>query len=89
MKVLVVGSNGMAGHVITKFLRKQGHTVSTVAKSNADYRLDVEETAGTQQFFEEIKNDYDFIINCIGLLVKDVMIALIEQLSSMHGSLTS
>jgi dTDP-4-dehydrorhamnose reductase len=52
MKVLVVGSNGMAGHVITKFLRKQGHTVSTVAKSNADYRLDVEETAGTQQFFE-------------------------------------
>ena len=71
MKVLVVGSNGMAGHVITKFLRKQGHTVSTAAKSNADYRLDVEETAGTQQFFEEIKNDYDFIINCIGLLVKD------------------
>jgi dTDP-4-dehydrorhamnose reductase len=71
MKILVVGSNGMAGHIITKFLRTQGHTVSTAAKSNADYRLDIEETLVTQRFFEEIKNDYDFIINCIGLLVKD------------------
>ena len=71
MKILVVGSNGMAGHIITKFLKGQGHTVSTAAKHNADYRLDVEETFITQRFFEEIKNDYDFIINCIGLLVKD------------------
>ena len=71
MKILVVGSNGMAGHVITKFLRTQGHSVSTAAKSNADYRLDIEETLVTQRFFEEIKNDYDFIINCVGLLVKD------------------
>lgn len=71
MKILVVGSNGMAGHIITKFLKNQGHIVSTAAKHNADYRLDVEETVITQRFFEEIKNDYDFIINCVGLLVKD------------------
>jgi dTDP-4-dehydrorhamnose reductase len=71
MKILVVGSNGMAGHIITKFLKGQGYTVSTAAKHNADYRLDVEETSITQRFFEEIKNEYDFIINCIGLLVKD------------------
>jgi dTDP-4-dehydrorhamnose reductase len=61
----------MAGHIITKFLKGQGHTISTAAKYNADYRLDVEETLITQQFFEEIKNEYDFIINCVGLLVKD------------------
>lgn len=71
MKILVVGSNGMAGHIITKFLKGQRYTVSTAAKHNADYRLDVEETLITQRFFEEIKNDYDFIINCVGLLVKD------------------
>lgn len=71
MKILVLGSNGMAGHVIVKYLRQQGHTVSTVARNNADYHLDVENVDITKNFLNEIKNDYDFIINGIGLLVKD------------------
>jgi dTDP-4-dehydrorhamnose reductase len=71
MKILVVGSHGMAGHVITKYLSQQGHTVSTVARNNATYTLDIENIGLTSLFFDEIKNDFDFIINCIGLLVKD------------------
>ena len=71
MKVLIVGSNGMAGHVIKKYLTSQGYTVQTLARNNADYGLDIENTVITKSFFNESKNDFDFIINCIGLLVKD------------------
>lgn len=71
MKILVVGSNGMAGHVIAEYLKRQGYTVLTAARSNADYQLDIEHTKSTSDFFNRIKDDFDFIINCIGLLVKD------------------
>lgn len=71
MKILVIGSNGMAGHVITKYLKNQGYQVVTAAKNNADYRLDIEDINITTRFLLEIKNDFEFIINCIGLLVRD------------------
>ena len=71
MKLLVIGSNGMAGHVVTSYLKQQGHRVETVARSNADYSIDIEDIKSVQEFLEKIKNEYDFIINCIGLLVND------------------
>jgi dTDP-4-dehydrorhamnose reductase len=61
----------MAGHVVAKYLQQQGHNITTVARNNANYLLDIEDTKLTKQFFEESKNDYDVVINCIGLLVKD------------------
>lgn len=70
MKVLVIGANGMAGHVITKFLKLQGHSVTTLARSNADIAVDIENVAEIQKTFETIPV-FDFVINCIGLLVKD------------------
>jgi dTDP-4-dehydrorhamnose reductase len=71
MKLLIVGSAGMAGHVVAKYLAQQGHTVSTVARTGATFNLDIEDTVRTTGFFTQIKNDFDFIINCVGLLVKD------------------
>lgn len=71
MKLLVIGANGMAGHIVTSYLKKQGHSVSTVARSNADFCIDIEDTDVVQEFLGKIKDSYDFIINCIGLLVKD------------------
>jgi dTDP-4-dehydrorhamnose reductase len=71
MKILVVGSAGMAGHVVAKYLVQQGHTVSTVARTGATFNLDIEDTGRTAEFFTQIKNDFDFIVNCVGLLVKD------------------
>ena len=69
MRVLVIGSNGMAGHVIVKYLKKQGHVVCTIARSNADIVMDIENTVEVQKLKELV--DFDFVINCIGLLVKD------------------
>lgn len=71
MKILIIGSHGMAGHIITKYLKKQGYGISTVARSNADFCLNIEDITTVKEFLEKIKNDYDYIINCIGLLVKD------------------
>lgn len=71
MKLLVIGSNGMAGHVVVKYLKQQGHTVITVARNNADYSLDIENTESVKLFFTNLETDFDFVINCIGLLVKD------------------
>lgn len=71
MKLLVVGSNGMAGHVIVRYLKQQGHTVVTVARDNADHLLNIENTEFVKLFFTKLEQDFDFVINCVGLLVKD------------------
>lgn len=71
MKVLVIGSNGMAGHIIVSYLKQKGHTVVTVARDNADHSLDIENTVDVKFFFESLEQEFDFVINCIGLLVND------------------
>lgn len=71
MKILIFGSQGMAGHIVNRYLSLKGHDIDTVARSNAKFSLDIENFLLVTQFLKEIKNDYDYIINCIGLLVKD------------------
>ena len=70
MKILILGSKGMAGHMISGYLSKQGHTIHTLARENATFCVDIEDTDKITTLFETIKDDYEFIINCIGLLVK-------------------
>jgi dTDP-4-dehydrorhamnose reductase len=69
MKVLVIGSNGMAGHMITKYLKLQGYEVVTAARKNADHILNIEDMASVTKFFDKL-DDYDFIINAAGVLVQ-------------------
>ena len=64
MRVTVIGSRGMAGHVIVKYLKQQGHTVSAVDRTVLDI-----EHSNVDHFFETL--DADFVVNAIGLLVKD------------------
>ena len=64
MKITVLGSNGMAGHVVVSYLRQQGHEVDAVDRA----RLDVENTNLVTAFFEKLNTD--FVVNCIGLLVQ-------------------
>ena len=66
MKVTVVGSRGMAGHMIADYLQRNGHTVTTVDRSH----LDIEQH-NVDQFFDQL--DADFLINAVGLLVKDCL----------------
>lgn len=71
MRVLVLGSNGMAGHVISMYLNTLKVSVETVARKNSKYNLDIENVVDLKKLKDIVDNDYDFIINCIGLLVKD------------------
>ncbi len=70
MKVLVLGSNGMAGHIVVRYLKSKGYSVSTAARSNADYYLNVEYPNIAATFFDGMP-EFDYVINCVGLLVKD------------------
>ena len=56
MKILVIGSNGMAGHIVVSYLKKRGHLVTTMARSHADYCLDIEDVTQTQHIFSIIEN---------------------------------
>ena len=70
-KVIVFGANGMAGHVIVKHLKHVGHSVTTVARNNADVWIDIKNKDQLNHFIFNKISGCDFIINCIGMLVKD------------------
>lgn len=72
MKILVLGAGGMAGHVISLYLRDKGHEVDTLSNHNKiddnTIILDVTDRKKLDKVLD--KKHYDAIINCIGLLVK-------------------
>lgn len=70
MKFLVIGCNGMAGHMISLYLKEQGHHVIGFARQKSRF---VETVIGDALDFERLKNtviggEYDSVINCVGLL---------------------
>ncbi len=74
-RVLLLGSNGMAGHLLLNFLREQNRykiysTSRTEFKSiKNNVYLDVFDLEKLADLIKEIQPDY--IINCVGLLFKD------------------
>ena len=73
-KLLVIGTNGMAGHVAFRYLQNtQKYQVYGIARNiettKYTFNLDVSDTVG----LNEIVNDhqFDYIINCIGILNQD------------------
>ena len=73
-KLLVIGINGMAGHVAFQYLQNtQKYQVYGIARNiettEYTFNLDVSDTVG----LNEIVNDhqFDYIINCIGILNQD------------------
>mgnify|MGYP000974549691 CR=1 FL=1 len=70
MKILVLGSIGMAGHLITFYFKEQGHEVTAYSMKPFAYckniignALDTEHLKSTL-----VSDDYDAVINCIGIL---------------------
>lgn len=70
MKIAVLGSNGMAGSMVTSYLKKQNYNVTTLARNNSDINVDIENQSELYNVITHL-NDFDYIINCVGLLVKD------------------
>lgn len=70
MRFLVIGCNGMAGHVISLYLKERGHYVVGYAREKSRF---VDTIIGDAADFERLKNavlngNYDSVINCVGLL---------------------
>ena len=72
MRFLVLGCNGMAGHLISLYLKEQGNDVLGFALTESTI---VDSVAGDAQDAAFMKNligvdKFDTVINCIGLLNK-------------------
>lgn len=70
MKFLVIGCNGMAGHMISLYLRERGHDVTGFARSESKYvRTEIGDASDLERVREVVSTgQYDTVINCIGLL---------------------
>lgn len=71
MKILVLGCNGMAGHLISLYFKEKGHEVVGFARQQSqllDSTIigDASDMALIKRVIEE--GNYDAVINCIGLL---------------------
>ncbi|EGJ72055.1 NAD-dependent epimerase/dehydratase [Bacteroides coprosuis DSM 18011] len=71
MKILVLGCNGMAGHIISLYFKEQGYNVTGFARQKS-HLLDrtIIGDASDMLLIKNIidKGNYDVVINCIGLL---------------------
>jgi len=70
MKFLVLGCNGMAGHMIALYLKEQGHSVLGFDLKESD---NVDSIAGDARDTQSLRKvitegKFDTIINCIGIL---------------------
>jgi dTDP-4-dehydrorhamnose reductase len=70
MKILILGSTGMAGHIITLYFKEQGYDVTAYSMSPFPYCKNTIGNALETEKFKQIllADNYNVIINCIGLL---------------------
>lgn len=70
MKIVVLGSTGMAGHVISQYFQERGHTVYRTSRSekNTQYSagIDVTDFVALGLWLDDIEPEV--VINCVGLL---------------------
>ncbi|NCB68966.1 MAG: NAD-dependent epimerase/dehydratase family protein [Bacteroidia bacterium] len=86
MKILVLGSIGMAGHVITLYFKERGYDVTAYSTQPFPHCKNIIGNAFETEKFKEmlVADNYDAVINCIGLLnqVADTNQAMAVYLNS-------
>lgn len=80
MKIIVFGANGMAGHMAALYLQERGYDVTGFVKAKNDLFPCIEGNALDTGLVRSIlmENEYDYVINCIGILNKAVDAKLAE-----------
>lgn len=76
MKFLILGATGMAGHTIAIYLKEQGHDVTTLSRKPFSYCRNIIGDVTDLNILTDVinKNDYNVVINCIGILNQDAEI---------------
>lgn len=69
-KILVLGSIGMAGHLITLYFKEKGYDVTAYSMQPFPYTKNIVGNALETENFKNmlLEGDYDVVINCIGIL---------------------
>lgn len=72
MRFLVLGAAGMAGHLISLYLREQGHDVTGFARHDLPFlEFQVKGDVTDMTVLEPVVRDgYDVVVNCVGVLNK-------------------
>ena len=70
MKFLILGCNGMAGHMISLYLSGQGYEVEGYARRKSAFVNTIEGDARDTGLLKKVikKGNYRAVVNCIGLL---------------------
>lgn len=69
-KILILGSTGMLGHVVERYFLESAHKLETVSRTgNSTHNIDVSNFDKLKSLL--INNNFDFVINCIGILVHE------------------
>lgn len=70
MKFLVLGCNGMAGHIISLYLQEQGYDVLGFGRRSSAYVKSISGDARDASLLRDILDEgkFDTVINCIGIL---------------------
>ena len=68
MKILILGADGMLGHVVTTYLREHGHAIITTSRkdNNANYYDAFKNVYDIEKIIA--KNQPEAVVNCIGIL---------------------
>ena len=68
-KILVIGSNGMAGHMISLYLSESGYEVTCLSRTKKlDLPTIILDVKNLEEVQKIIVSGYDYIINCVGIL---------------------
>jgi len=74
MKILILGSTGVAGNIIYRYFSKQNTLkIDTLSRTKGStFVVDICDSQELKNVLSEIKNkNYDIILNCIGCLVEE------------------
>ncbi|RID84735.1 NAD-dependent epimerase/dehydratase family protein [Peribacillus asahii] len=73
MKILVLGATGMAGHIISIYLKENGHDVTAFSRRRFEYCNNIIGDITNFAFVKSIvlEGNYDAVINAIGILNND------------------
>lgn len=66
-KVLVLGSTGMLGSMVTRYLKEIGFNVQGSSRDKNGFYFDAEAFINNPEEFLSLR-DFDYIVNCIGII---------------------
>jgi len=74
IKILIIGIKGMAGHMLFNYYTESSHfdtfgVARNIQKSDKIFDIDVSDVTSLERLLE--KHQFDYVINCIGILNKD------------------